>query len=53
MENHITKKGRAPHYYSLEEGLTEDYLYHDLSHTLSVRDASLIIEESTNWRSWN
>lgn len=43
MENHITKK--AEHHITalLKEGLTEDYHYHDLSHTLSVRDASMII----------
>ena len=41
MENHIIQKAETYVSNLLQEGLTEDHRYHDLSHTLSVRDASV------------
>lgn len=41
MENQINQKAEEYINSLLLEGLTEDHHYHDLSHTLSVRDASL------------
>ncbi len=43
MENHITKRAEQFIVSLLTNELTEDHQYHDLSHTLSVRDASLVI----------
>ena len=41
MENHIVKKTEQYVRALLKESLTEDHRYHDLPHTLSVRDAAL------------
>lgn len=41
MENQITKKAEQYVNALLLKELTEDHQYHDLSHTLSVRDASM------------
>ncbi len=41
MENHIVKKAEQYVRAMLQEGLTDDHRYHDLPHTLSVRNAAL------------
>ena len=43
MENHLTKKAEQYVTALLKEGLTDDHQYHDLQHTMYVRDASLTL----------
>lgn len=43
MQNQITKQAEAYVVALLKEGLTGDHQYHDLHHTMTVRDASLVI----------